>query len=65
MSSSWLKVSCVALGSAIALSALTAAAAPTTHFSFKSGLTNVPGAVPPIPRMANVPGAVPPIPRMA
>ena len=33
MSVSWLKVSCVALGSAIALSAISAVAAPTTHTS--------------------------------
>ena len=32
MSSSWLKVSCVALGSALALSAISAVAAPSTHY---------------------------------
>ena len=62
MSSSWLKVSCVALGSALALSAIPAVAAPSTHLSSPIVVQPVlrltdssPIVVQPILRMASSP----------
>ena len=66
MSSSWLKVSCVALGFALAVSAISAAAAPTTHSSLsQSGFAaNSPILVTPPPtyKMASSPILVTPPP---
>ena len=57
----WLKVSCVALGSALALSAVSATAAPTTHRVANSA---IPGIVSPTPvlKLAAIPGIVSPTP---
>ena len=50
----WLKVSCVALGSALALSAVHAVAAPTTLPVANSAIPTVPSP-PPILKLAQIP----------
>ena len=58
---SWLKVSCVALGSALALSAVSAVAAPSTHPVANSA---IPTLVSPTPvlKLAGIPTLVSPTP---
>jgi hypothetical protein len=58
---SWLKVSCVALGSALALSAVNAVAAPSTHPVANSA---IPTLVSPSPvfKLAGIPTLVSPTP---
>src|SRR4029078_8917243 len=58
---SWLKVSCVALGSALALSAVDAAAAPSTHRVVNLGIPTVVSPTP-VLRLAGIPTVVSPTP---
>ena len=58
---SWLQVSCVALGSALALSAVNAVAAPSTHPVVNSAIPTI-VSPPPVFKLAGIPTIVSPKP---